>query len=73
MFFIHLLYSIRTPIIRFPRPSKPDRRNVGWYVAMKKSTEAKCRYTAQTIKSNPGLDGIVAFEGVYPTDMSKNI
>jgi len=40
---------------------------------MKKSTEAKCRYTAQTIKSNPGLDGIVAFEGVHSTDMSKNI
>jgi len=35
MFFIHLLYSIRTPIIQFPHPSKPDRRNVGWYVAMK--------------------------------------
>ena len=39
----------------------------------KKSTEAKCRYTDQTIKSNPGLDGIVAFEGVQPTDMSKDI
>jgi len=38
-----------------------------------KSTEARCRYTDQTIKSNPGLDGIVAFEGIHPTDMSKNI
>ena len=36
MFFIHLLYSIRTLIIQFPHPSKPDMRKLGWSMAMQK-------------------------------------
>lgn len=63
-YFLYMLYSwltywygIRTPIIDF--------------------LKAKCTYSGETIylyiKSNPGLDGLVALEGVHPTDIGKDI
>lgn len=75
MFVLHSLIGIvlGPQLFSFLNPSNPDKINLGWNRALLNSTEPKCRYTSQTIESNPGLDGIVAFERVHPTDMSKYI